>query len=187
MSRDLLRPAAVLTLIAGGLRPDRASILLLQRAATLRHHPGQVAFPGGRTDGNETPTEAALREAAEETGLDPAVVDVIAESPALPMPVSGHLVTPVLARCARPLPIRAVDPAETEAVFWLPVRDLVDPANRFTSVFAHGGEVSRGPAWLVAAEGRERLIWGFTARLLDDLLERFGWTASWDHSRELPL
>lgn len=163
-------------------------VLLLARAATLRSHPGQVAFPGGRVDpGDLGPVDAALREAREETGLDPAGVDVLGSLRQLPLPYSGHLVTPVLGWWAVPSPVRVVDVAESAVVFRTPVADLLDPRNRYTSVGRRDGHEWRGPAFLAEADGGRQLIWGFTGLLLDRVFERLGWAEPWDAGRELEL
>ncbi len=194
------RPAAVLMLF--GVLDDLASdheaqalavsrdldVLLLSRAATLRAHPGQVAFPGGRIDpGDDGPIDAALREAVEETGLDPAGVDVLGALGDIPLAFSQHLVTPVLGWWRHPSPVRAVDEAESSEVFRVPVADLLDPRNRGVTVIRRGGQEWRGPGFLVGHTTGEHLVWGFTAMLLDGLFDRLGWTEPWDDSRELPL
>ncbi|WP_238696542.1 CoA pyrophosphatase, partial [Streptomyces sp. E5N298] len=89
---------------------------------------------------------AALREAEEETGLDPAGVQLFGVLPKLYIPVSGFVVTPVLAWWREPTPVGVVDPAETARVFTVPVADLTDPANRVTTIHPSG---HRGPAFLV--------------------------------------
>jgi len=163
-------------------------VLLLLRAASLRTHPGQVAFPGGRLDQDDDgPVATALREAEEETGLDPAGVEVLGMLGDLPLERSGHLVTPVLGWWHRPSPIRVVDVAESAEVFRAPVADLLDPANRGITVIHRDGVRLRGPAFLVRHEESEHLMWGFTAMVLNRLFDRLGWTESWDRKRELPL
>lgn len=158
-------------------------VLLTRRSLTLRHHPGQVSFPGGGVDpGDAGPTGAALREAQEETGLDPAGVRVLGTLPPLPVTASRNLVTPVLAWWDRPSAVAAADPAETVDVFRVPVADLVDPANRVTAVVAHAGREYRGPAF--DADGV--LVWGFTAFVLDRLLAALGWAVPWDAARTVP-
>ncbi len=100
------RESAVLIALAETV--DGPGVLLLERAATMRTHGGQAAFPGGATDPGEDPRTTALREAAEEVGLDPVSVQVIATLPALYLPPSGFVVTPVLAWWRDPHPVRAV-------------------------------------------------------------------------------
>lgn len=172
---------------AGAVSRD-LDVLLLARAATLRSHAGQVAFPGGRVDpGDRGPVDAALREAQEETGLDPAGVDVLGTLREIPLPFSGHLVTPVLGWWAAPSPVRVVDVAESAVVFRTPVADLVDPANRYMSLLRRDGREWRGPMFLVEAEGGPQVVWGFTALLLDRVLDRLGWAEPWDRSRDFEL
>ena len=174
------RPSAVLILFGeGAAGPD---LLLIQRASTLRQHAGQVAFPGGAVDPDDAgPEAAAVREAAEETGLDPAGVAVFGTLPSLYLPPSRFVVTPVLGWWHRPVPVAPVDPGEVAAVERVPVAELVDPANRFRV---------RHPSGYVGAAFRVRgmLVWGFTGGLLDRLLSLAGWERPWDRSRmaELP-
>jgi 8-oxo-dGTP pyrophosphatase MutT (NUDIX family) len=163
-------------------------VLLLARATTLRAHPGQVAFPGGRLDpGDESPVAAALREAREETDLDPAGVEILGVLADIPLAFSRHLVTPVLAWWRRPSPVRVVDEAESAHVFRAPVADLLDPGNRGVTVVRRDGQEWRGPGFLVPHATGDHLVWGFTGMLLDGLFDRLGWSEPWDDTRELPL
>jgi 8-oxo-dGTP pyrophosphatase MutT (NUDIX family) len=175
------RASAVLVLLGEGAtgEPD---VLVLQRAATMRSHAGQPAFPGGAADPDDTgPAATALREANEEVGLNPDTVEVITELPTLWIPVSNFLVTPVLAWWREPHEVRPVALAEVEAVARLPVAELVDPANRLR-IRHPSGYVS--PAFTA----RGMLIWGFTAGVLSTLLDLGGWAREWstDRIEELP-
>lgn len=163
-------------------------VLLLARATTLRAHPGEVAFPGGRVDpGDADAVAAALREAQEETGLDPGGVDVLGTIAPVPLAFSRHLVTPVLGWWRERSAVRVVDEAESAAVFRAPVADLLDPAHRGVTVIRRGGQEWRGPAFTVDGATDPHVVWGFTAMLLDALFDRLGWAEPWDRTREIPL
>ncbi|WP_431074491.1 NUDIX hydrolase [Microbacterium phyllosphaerae] len=159
-------------------------VLLQRRAATLSSHPGQVSFPGGRREEQDADAVAtALREAEEETGLDPAGVEILATLPELPLAASNHVVTPVLAWWRSPSRVAAVDHAETVDVFRVPVAHLLDPATRFTSTIHRMGRSWRGPAFDVDGT----IVWGFTAMVLDALFDASGWTLEWDAAVERPI
>jgi 8-oxo-dGTP pyrophosphatase MutT (NUDIX family) len=174
------RLSAVLMLFGQG--PAGPDVLLIERSHTLASHAGQPAFPGGAVDdGDASPIAAALREAEEETGLDPTGVDVLTTLPALFLPVSDFVVHPVLAWWRQPSAVAPNDPGEVAAVVRVPVADLVNPENRLRVRHSSG---YIGPAFDVSG----LLVWGFTAGLLDRLLDLGGWTREWDprRVRDLP-
>tara|TARA_R110000868_G_scaffold6370_11_gene36403 strand:+ start:19491 stop:20186 length:696 start_codon:yes stop_codon:yes gene_type:complete len=190
---DRARRAAVLILFgvldatpataADGVAPE-LDVLLQRRADRMRHHAGQVAFPGGGIDPDDaSPSAAALREAVEETGLDPAGVDVLGELPEVPLVVSNNLVTPVLGWWATPSRIAAADRRETVEVFRVPVADLLAPENRASVVSIRGQRRPPSPAFTVG----EVFVWGFTAIVLDRLFDELGWTRPWDPTRALEI
>lgn len=155
-------------------------VLLLRRAATLGSHPGQIAFPGGRLEAADAgPIAAAIREAAEETGLNPAALEPLGTLPELAVPVSNHVVTPVPAWWTHPSEVAAVDHAETVDVFRVPVADLLAPANRASTVHTVQGHTYTLPAFTVGG----RLIWGFTAIVLSRMFDELGWAVPWDAGR----
>lgn len=166
------RAAAVLILFGTG--PSGPDVLLIERAAALRNHAGQPAFPGGAIDESDGgPVRAALREAAEETGLDPAGVLILAVLPELYIWRSNFRVTPVLGWWQSPVAVAPGDPGEIAAVVRVPVADLADPANRIMMRYPSGHV---GPAFRVAG----LVVWGFTATVLDRLLVLGGWERPWD-------
>ncbi len=173
------RRSAVLILFGPG--EDGPCVVLTERSKTLRSHASQVSFHGGKLDEGETPVQAALRETWEEVGVDPADVDVLGAFPDLWLGPSSNAVTPVLGWIRDPAPLRVVDPGEVARVEWVPVSDLIDPRRRFT-VKGPSGYV--GPGFEVAG----LFVWGFTAQLLEVVLEAAGLAVPWDENlrRRLP-
>nr|WP_202511763.1 CoA pyrophosphatase [Streptomyces sp. SID3343] len=173
------RRSAVLMLFGEG--PDGPDLLLLQRAATLRSHAGQPAFPGGSVDpGDDGPEGTALREAQEEVGLDPSGVRVFGRLPDLYIPISDFVVTPVLAWWQHESEVAPGAPEEVARVLRVSIADLADPANR-ARLRHPGGHL--GPAFLV----HDLVVWGFTAGLIDRVLHYTGWERPWDTRREVTL
>jgi 8-oxo-dGTP pyrophosphatase MutT (NUDIX family) len=182
------RHSAVLALFGEGERGPEA--LLIERAATLRSHAGQPAFPGGMLDPDDGPVDgggavrAALREAHEEVGLEPGSVDVLGVLPALWLPPSGVVVHPVVGYWREPHPVRVVDTAEVASVARVPIEELVDPARRLQVTHPSGWI---GPAFEVRGESGDLLVWGFTAGLLSQLLALADWEQPWDTDRRQEL
>jgi 8-oxo-dGTP pyrophosphatase MutT (NUDIX family) len=174
------RHSAVLVLFGTG--PHGPDLLYVQKNEGLRRHAGQPAFPGGKIEaGDGGPVPAALREAAEETGLDPLGVDVLATLPELFIMHSQFRVIPVLGWWREPSAVWPVDIGEIAAVERIAVADLADPANRLMLRFPGGRS---GPAFRL----NSMLIWGFTALITDRLLALGGWERPWDDSviQEMP-
>jgi 8-oxo-dGTP pyrophosphatase MutT (NUDIX family) len=160
-----------------GARGGDPDLLIIQRMPGLRRHGGQPAFPGGAIEpGDPGPVQAALREAAEEVGLDPSGVDVIGTAPELYISRSGFRVVPVLGWWRRPVAVGPADPAEVAAVARVHVSEFADPANRL--MLRHPSGAS-GPAFRVGG----MLVWGFTAAVVSMLLTAGGWERPWDTGR----
>ncbi len=174
------RPSAVLVLFGHG--PDGPDLLIVQRSPWLRRHAGQPAFPGGAIEpSDDGPVGAALREAAEEAGVDPAGVEVLAILPELFIPRSGFAVTPVLGWWRDPVPIIPAADGEVTSAARVSLAELADPANRLAVSYRPG---HASPAFRVHG----MFVWGFTAALVDQLLTLSGWEQPWDRTRveELP-
>ena len=168
------KPSAVLILFADG--PGGPDLLLIQRSQGLRLHAGQPAFPGGSIDAGEGAVAAALREAAEEVGVDPGGVDVVGTLPEVYIERTGFRVVPVLGWWRQPSAVAPVDAGEVAAVERVGVAELADPAVRLMVRVPDGRTT---PAFRV----RGMLIWGFTAALVDRLIALAGWEKPWDKAR----
>lgn len=160
-----LRDAAVLVAVMPDARGPR--LLVTKRSSRLKHHPGQVAFPGGKVDGEDADIVAcALREAREEVGLPEALVRVAGLMPPHET-VTGFTVTPVLATVPDAF-VPVPEPGEVDEVFTVPLAHVLDPARfsverrRWRGVWRHYYAVPYGPYY----------IWGATARILRVLADR---------------
>jgi 8-oxo-dGTP pyrophosphatase MutT (NUDIX family) len=173
------RRSAVLILFGEG--PDGPDVLLIEKSAHLRSHAGQPAFPGGGVDaGDDFPVGTALREAQEEAGVDPDGVRVLATLQELYLPPSDRLVVPVVAWWDDPSDVSIGDPHEVARVARVPLVELTDPANRFRLSHPSG---YLGPAFAVA----DMLVWGFTAGLLEAIIEAAGLSRPWNTRDVRPI
>jgi 8-oxo-dGTP pyrophosphatase MutT (NUDIX family) len=160
---DLKDAAVLIPVVEHG---DDARVIFTQRTSTLRKHSGQIAFPGGKLDSNETPELAALREAEEEIGLGRHFVEIIGRLPSIPV-LSGFRITPVLAT-VRPGFELTPNPGEVESVFDVPLSFLMNPANHRREQRKFGDQDWR----YYAMPYQDRRIWGITAGIVRSVYER---------------
>jgi 8-oxo-dGTP pyrophosphatase MutT (NUDIX family) len=158
-----LTPAAVLI----GIRAETETVILTKRSARLKHHPGQIAFPGGKQDATDsTIVDAALREAQEEIGLPPAIVEVLGTLPKH-QTVTGYNVTPVVGLISGHYE-QIAEMGEVSEIFEIPLSHLMTPemyrveGRRWQGRKRHYYTVPFGPYY----------VWGATARILRAMAER---------------
>lgn len=161
-----VRPAAVLIAVTERAEPG---VILTHRPETMRAHPGQVAFPGGKLDPGEDAVAAALREAHEELGIEASQVRVIGASDRF-VTGSGYDVTPVLALVPSDLPIRP-DPREVASWFEAPLRFVLDEANHVHKI----GEFRGFERPYLEIDWQGHRIWGVTASIIHNLSRRLAW------------
>jgi len=184
---EFQRAAVLVPLLS---RPSGPSFLFTRRTESVRKHRGEISFPGGRLEPGEDPRQAALREAAEEIGLPSSAVEVLGELDERPT-VTSFVVSPVVGLVAEPPEAFGHERREVHEVFEVPLSRLLDPgmprgewwdARRLPPDLAPRRLDDLADVELDREHGRyrvwfydvspERVIWGLTARVLKELLER---------------
>jgi 8-oxo-dGTP pyrophosphatase MutT (NUDIX family) len=161
--------AAVLVLVYPAGAEVLPHVVLTLRAANLRRHRGQVSFPGGLVEPGEDLAAAALREAHEEVGIEPARVELIGELTPLPMPHTGFVLHPFVG-LARLRPDLRPREEEVARVLEVPLRELADPSRVREEPRLLGEQIYQVPFFDVAGEK----VWGATAMILAELLALLG-------------
>lgn len=161
-----IRPAAVLIAVTD--RPE-PGVILIHRPDSMRAHPGQVAFPGGKLDPGEDAVTAALREAHEELAINSSDVRIIGASDRF-ITGTGYDVTPVLALVPPDLPIEP-NPLEVASWFEAPLGFVLDPANHAHKQKEWFGRMRP----YIEIDWQGHLIWGITAAILANLARRLAW------------
>lgn len=159
------RHSAVLIALADG--DDGPEVLLTRRSWEMRSHRGEISFPGGRTDPGETPVQAALREAHEEVGLEPSLVEVRGELEHLNTVVSRSYIVPKVATVAEPLTLEP-QTMEVDRVLWVPLSEFTRPDTYRSEIWGIGPT----DRVLHFFELDDETVWGATAHMLVDLLRR---------------
>jgi 8-oxo-dGTP pyrophosphatase MutT (NUDIX family) len=160
-------PAAVLVAVTDRETPG---VILTQRPETMRKHPGQVAFPGGRMDETDASLiAAALREAEEEVALPPNRVTIIGTTDPY-RTITGYEVTPVIGIVPPDLPLRANE-GEVAGIFEAPLDFLLNPANHEWQEAEYKGKTRR----FFEIHWEDRRIWGATAAMIVNLSRRLQW------------
>ena len=165
------RQSAVLMLFSQDERGPY--VLLTERSHTMRSHPGQVSFPGGKMDGDETPVQGALREAYEEVGLVPETVEILGLLPQLWVPPSNFSVTPVIGWSPEAATVAVKSTDEVHAIHKATIADLCDPRWRIRvhSPRAPGFVM---PGFLVGQD-HDVILWGFTGGVIHRYFSYLGW------------
>lgn len=159
---------------------NEPNLTFIKRAATLKHHPNQIAFPGGIIEAtDQDAVAAALREAEEEIGLAPTSVLPIGQLPRISIEVTGFAVTPVISYWHDPHEVSVKQPSEVAEVFSVPMATMLQPTNQVWAIKNN----YKGPAFLID----DRLIWGFTGTLLTQLLSSAGLISEFVGQREIEV
>ena len=175
---DQHRESAVLLLFSELV--NEPNLTFIKRAATLKHHPNQIALPGGIIEATDVDAiAAALREAHEEIGLTPETVLPIGQLPKISIEVTGFAVTPVVSYWHEPHEVSVKQPVEVAEVFAVPIETLLIPENQVWAT-KHS---YKGPAFLI----EDKLIWGFTGTLIAQLFSSAGLISEFVGHREIEV
>ena len=163
----LIGVSSAVLVVVRGESPQR-EVLLTKRASSLRHHAGEIAFPGGRVQPeDESLFATALREAREEVGLDSDVLSYVGELP-VSFTRANQGVKPYVVTVPSDVSL-AADSSEVERLFWCREQVLIDDKRERTDVFMINGQTYWSPAYRIEGE----LLWGFTARVLIQAAEQY--------------
>lgn len=171
VAREVTRTSAVL--VALFEEEGETRVVLTRRSQSLRHHRGEIAFPGGRSDDGETPVQTALREANEEVGIPSSLVTPVGWLSPIVTFASGSAIWPVVGTLGES-PTLMVDPVEVDRAFSVALRDLLDDdaflEERWRRAQPRPGVDGDGffPIYFYRVPGD--VIWGATARILTELL-----------------
>lgn len=167
IEHGLLRPAAVLLPLYS--RDGEDLLLFTRRTETLRHHRGEISFPGGAAEATDDTLDAtALRETEEEVGIDASAVTILGRLDDF-VSVHAYHVTPFVGLLAEP-PQLDPDPAEIAAVIELPLARLCEPARWHRENWRHRGRLE--PVFFCTVDDHQ--VWGLTAAILRQFLQRVG-------------
>jgi len=165
------RMGAVLALLYE--KDGETHILFAKRPMTMRNHPGQIAFPGGRQDEGETMAETALRETEEEVGIPPRLIEILDTLHPTYIPPSNFFVQPYVGWHEGEPELTAA-PDEVEQILQIPLRRFTEPmCKREISVGKNGRFVV--PAFCID----QHEIWGATAVILNELVARLRQVGFW--------
>lgn len=142
------------------------SLLLTLRSNKLENHKGQISFAGGRSEPGETPTQTALREANEETGIEPDKVLIAGELTELYVPPTLTMIKPVIGFMAEKMPL-IINRTEVESAFYVSLNFLCDSNNVLREKWLLGSKYVDVPCWDVEQKTR---LWGATAMILSELI-----------------
>lgn len=145
---------------------DRLQLLFTQRALHLQHHPGQISFPGGKLEANESPAAAALRETEEEIGVSANDIELLGQLHSYNT-LTGFVISPWVGILPASAQIR-FDPQEVSAVFEVPLNYFIEPANRHQLWLPWKGM----PRQLHFMPYQDKLIWGATAAIIQQLVQQ---------------
>ncbi len=167
--KESSKQSAVLILVDSGGAEAKLRILLTLRSAGLKNHSGQISFPGGMSDGGESVTETALREAAEEVGLDPGLARIVGLLSDLYVAPSDSVVTPVVAFLKAPFDIEP-NPDEVEEAFFIDFDLLLSNGSLKIETWDFKGKKVDVPFWDI---GRKTPLWGATAMIMQELIDLY--------------